>query len=147
MFKYRAVKQFIFAQENKIRKRCSNIAPFEREREKTPRAVPRIDSQEVPKSLNFVPKIPEFRDFFSADHLLPSRFLLKGWLVFSLNAQRINERRRKYATEHLRLLRILPFFSENLSFSRFRASVALFRVELNRPIPSLVKLTYFVSHF
>ena len=58
----------------------------EREKEKTPRAVPRIDSQEVPKSINFVPKIPEFRDYFSTDHLLPSRFLLKGWLVFSLNA-------------------------------------------------------------
>ena len=104
-----------------------------REREKTPRAVPRIDSQEVPKSINFVPKIPEFRDFFTADLLLPSRFLLKGWLVFSLNAQRINERRRKYATEHLRLLRILPFFFREFEFQSISGLCALFSSRVKSP--------------
>ena len=147
MFKYRAVKQFIFAQENKIRKRCSNIAPFEREREKTPRAVPRIDSQEVPKSLNFVPKIPEFRDFFSADSLRASRFLLKWWSKFSLKVQGPNDSLPNATPITSGYREFPPIFSENLSFSRSGASVALFRVELNRPRPSLVKLTYFVSHF
>ena len=118
-----------------------------REREKTLRTVPRIDSQEVPKSSNFVPKIPEFRDFFSVDPLRASRFLLKWWSKFSLNAQRANASIKSATPITSGYREFPPIFSENLCFSRFRVSVALFRVELNRPIPSLVKLTYFVSHF
>jgi hypothetical protein len=64
------------------------------------------------KPINFVPSIPEFRESVSMNPLRASRFLLKWWFVFRLNAKRANARIKSADTAYLWLRRILAFSSE-----------------------------------
>jgi len=72
-----------------------------------------VKSEKGPiKPINFVPSIPEFRKSVPMNPLRASRFLLKWWFVFRLNAKRANARIKSADTAYLWLRRILAFSSE-----------------------------------